>query len=545
MILTAERDAPARFARIGFSRDDKKENLVLTQNFSELGLSETLVKGLYKAGFTTPTPIQAKAIPPQLQGRDILGIAQTGSGKTAAFTLPILAGLAKIEGRIEPRTARALILAPTRELAVQIEEVMRSLATGMRLSTVLVLGGVSRHAQVQKLARGVDVIIATPGRLKDLVDDKKVRLDHTRWLVLDEADRMLDMGFIKPVREIAAQIGSRRQTALFSATMAPEVAALAAGLLRDPVRVEAAPPATTVGTIEQSVILTGAKQKRDELNKLLADAALTKVLVFARTKHGADRVTKNLAIDGHAAMAIHGNKSQNARQAALKSFADGRSRILVATDIAARGIDVPNISHVINFDLPDDAENYVHRIGRTGRNGASGIAITLCDGGERDKLRDVERLIRQKLPSSGAFASTEKGVQPEAPVARQRQGNRPAQTRNGNNRPQQGRGDRPQQARGGDRPQQARGNGRPQQAPKSDWHPQATKPARRQEHNSDAAARADTTPARTRNANGPAWWEKGASASKSAAPQGKPRGSRPQKQGGRNRGAGERPTVAV
>jgi ATP-dependent RNA helicase RhlE len=353
----------------------------LTHNFSELGLSDALVASLGKAGFSTPTPIQAKAIPPQLAGRDILGIAQTGSGKTAAFGLPILAGLAALDGRIEPRTTRALILAPTRELAVQIEEMLRILAGGMRLSTVLVLGGVSRHAQVTRLQRGVDVVIATPGRLKDLVDDKKLRLDHTRWLVLDEADRMLDMGFIKPVREIAARIGSRRQTALFSATMAPEIAALAAGLLRDPVRVEATPPATTVSTIDQRVILTPAKGKRAELNRLLADPGLEKVLVFARTKHGADRVAKQLTLDGHDVMAIHGNKSQNARQAALKGFAEGRVRLLVATDIAARGIDVAGITHVVNFDLPDDPENYVHRIGRTGRNGASGVAITLCDAG--------------------------------------------------------------------------------------------------------------------------------------------------------------------
>jgi len=476
----------------------------LAQNFSELGLSVGLVNSLEKAGFTTPTPIQAKAIPPQLQGRDILGIAQTGSGKTAAFTLPILAGIAKIEGRIEPRTARALILAPTRELAVQIDEVIRSLAGSMRVSTVLVLGGVSRFQQVQKLAKGVDIIIATPGRLKDLVDDKKVRLDHTRWLVLDEADRMLDMGFIKPVREIAAQIGSRRQTALFSATMATEVAGLAASLLKDPVRVEAAPPATTAVTIEQRVILTGAKQKRDELNKLLADEGLTKVLVFARTKHGADRVTKNLAIDGHAAMAIHGNKSQNARQAALKSFTDGRSRILVATDIAARGIDVPNITHVINYELPDDADNYVHRIGRTGRNGASGIAITLCDGGERDKLRDVEKLIRQKLPSSGEFASTEKGVQPEKP-AEPRRGARP-QARNGT-------GGRPQQARNGGRPQQA--GKRPEGGPaRNDGAP-----GRR----TAVPARHDATPSRSRDDAGPAWWEKETGAApRTARAKGKP-----------------------
>ncbi|MEQ1768375.1 MAG: DEAD/DEAH box helicase [Devosia sp.] len=365
-----------------------------------MGLPQTLLGALDKAGFVTPTPIQAKAIEPQMQGRDILGIAQTGSGKTAAFVLPILAGMAAIKGRSNPMTTRALILAPTRELAVQIEEVLVKLA-GQRISTVLVLGGTSRHAQVTKIARGVDVVIATPGRLMDLLDDRKIKLNETRWLVLDEADRMLDMGFIHPVKKIAAAIGPRRQTALFSATMAPEVAELAKGLLNEPVRVEASPPATTVGTLDQRVILAGSKQKRDELNKLLDDPALAKVIIFSRTKHGADRVTKNLAIDGHTAAAIHGNKSQNARQAALKGFTSGQVRILVATDIAARGIDVPNITHVINYELPDDPENYVHRSGRTARNGASGFAITLCDGTERDKLRDVERLIRRTLPVSG------------------------------------------------------------------------------------------------------------------------------------------------
>ncbi len=411
------------------------KDIVLT-TFTDLGLSQSLIAALTKAGFETPTPIQHKAIPPQLAGKDILGIAQTGSGKTAAFALPILAGLAKMEGRIEPRSTRALILAPTRELAVQIEESFRKFAGTMRLSTVLVLGGVSRHNQVLKLAKGVDVTIATPGRLKDLLDDKKLRLDFTKWLVLDEADRMLDMGFIKPVKEIAAAIGSRRQTALFSATMAPEIAQLAAGLLKDPVRVEATPPATTVAIIEQSVIFTATAGKRAKLNELLADETMGKVIVFARTKHGADRVTKNLALDGHTAAAIHGNKSQNARQAALKGFADGKVRILVATDIAARGIDVPNISHVINYELPDDPENYVHRIGRTGRNGASGIAITLCDGPERSKLRDVERLIRRTLPWTGETNPSDRGPKSPAPK-------RPEQKRsyngNANARSHQGR----------------------------------------------------------------------------------------------------------
>ena len=372
------------------------------KTFSDLGLPQALVASLEATGFSNPTKIQAEAIPQLLKGRDVLGIAQTGSGKTAAFGLPILKAIMDMPGRARPMSARALILAPTRELAVQIDEAIRGYAgSAKRLSTVLVLGGVSRYHQVQKIAKGVDVMIATPGRLMDLVDDKKVWLAETQFLVLDEADRMLDMGFIGPVKAIAKGIGPKRQTMLFSATMAANVAELAAGLLNDPVRVEAAPQGSTVVKIDQRVILAGSKAKRGVLNELLADPALEKVIVFSRTKHGADRVVKNLQIDGHSAAAIHGNKSQNARQAALKSFASGTNRILVATDIAARGIDVPGITHVINYELPDDAENYVHRIGRTGRNGASGIAITLCDGAERSKLREIERLIRRTLPVSG------------------------------------------------------------------------------------------------------------------------------------------------
>jgi ATP-dependent RNA helicase RhlE len=378
----------------------------LTQTFSELGLSARLVSALAKAGMTIPTPIQRKAIGPQLQGRDIMGIAQTGSGKTAAFGLPLLSGLAELKDRPRPLTTRALILAPTRELAVQIEQVLRSLSAGMTLSTVLVLGGMSRHAQVTKIARGVDVVIATPGRLKDLIDDKKLKLNETRWLILDEADRMLDMGFIVPVKAIAAAIGPRRQTAMFSATMGDDVAKLAKGLLNDPVRVEASAPATPVGLVTQRAIAAGSKEKRDRLNELLADAALSKVIIFSRTKHGADRVSKNLVLDGHQAAAIHGNKSQNARQAALTSFTNGKVRILVATDIAARGIDVPNITHVINYELPDDPTSYVHRIGRTARNGASGVAITLVGGDEAGKLRDVERLIGRTLPVEGTLRET-------------------------------------------------------------------------------------------------------------------------------------------
>lgn len=410
--------------------------------FASFGLPDSLVQSLAKSGFTKPTGIQEKAIPAQLEGRDILGIAQTGSGKTAAFSLPILAGLMSREGKREPKSAAALILAPTRELAVQIEDMIRAYSKGGHISTALVLGGVSRSAQVNKLARGVDVLIATPGRLLDLLEDKKVRLDMTEWLVLDEADRMLDMGFIQPVRKIAAAVGYKRRTALFSATMAPEVAKLAASLLKDPVRVESAPQGSTVVRIDQEVILTGGKHKRAKLNELLQDESLKRIILFTRTKHGADKVTKNLTIDGHLAAAIHGNKTQNARQNALRGFREGRVRILVATDIAARGIDVPDISHVINYELPDDAENYVHRIGRTGRNGASGKAISLVDGTERGKLRDVERLIRKTLPISGELPAGEPTSKP-APQQR----NRPNAAKNGKPRWSKGQKDN---ARGGE-----------------------------------------------------------------------------------------------
>ncbi len=461
-------------------------------DFAGLGLPKELVSSLAKAGFDTPTPIQGKAIPAQLQGRDILGIAQTGSGKTAAFGLPIIAGIFALEGAPAPKSCRALILAPTRELAVQIEEMMRTYATYRRLTTALVLGGVSRQAQVQKLARGVDVLIATPGRLMDLLDDRKVRLDQTRWLVLDEADRMLDMGFIQPVRKIAAAIGPKRQTALFSATMAPEIGKLAASLLNDPVKVEANIQGETVGKIDQQVILSGSKQKRDKLNELLADDSLNRVVVFSRTKHGADKVAKNLGIDGHTVAAIHGNKSQNARQSALRGFRDGRVRILVATDIVARGIDVPEITHVINYELPDDPENYVHRIGRTGRNGASGVAITLVDGTERSKLRDVERLIRRTLPVTGTLpAGSENAEQRGAPARRGRPGNAGGRPANAGGRPGNG-GQRAGESRGRNqsRPPQSgtdkgwwakldsevgkedggRGEGKPSKGPKQRWN---------------------------------------------------------------------------
>ena len=379
------------------------ENIDTAVGFAALGLSGVMLKATENAGFTEPKPIQVQAIPPQLEGRDILGIAQTGSGKTAAFSLPILAAIVGLGTRRKPRTARALILAPTRELAVQIEETIRVLAQGLHISTALVLGGVSRGSQVRRMAPGVDILIATPGRLTDLVREGDLTLAETRWLVLDEADRMLDMGFINDVRRIARATHAERRTALFSATMPAEIEKLARELLNEPVRVEVAPSGTTAGEIRQSLVMARLKQKRKVLSDMLADPAMSSVIVFARTKHGADRVARDLDRDGFEAAVIHGNKSQNARQKALNGFRDGKVRILVATDIAARGIDVPGISHVVNFDLPDEAESYVHRIGRTGRNGADGIAVTLCDPSEAAKLRQVERIIRMKLPVAASF----------------------------------------------------------------------------------------------------------------------------------------------
>jgi ATP-dependent RNA helicase RhlE len=403
-------------SRSGTGRAER--NFVTIQTFADFGLAEPLLHGLARAGFDTPTPIQAQAIAPQLAGRDILGIAQTGTGKTAAFALPILHQLLDMPGRVAPKTCRALVLAPTRELAVQIEASFRAMAGGARLSTLLVLGGMSRSAQVRALARGVDVVVATPGRLTDLMDDRSVVLDQTRFVVLDEADRMLDMGFIQPVRKIVASLHPRRQSALFSATMPAEVAGLAQGFLKDPVRVEVAPQATTVERIDQRVELVDTAAKRARLAALVSAPGVGRTIVFARTKRGADRVAQNLVKDGVAAEVIHGNKAQNARQRALNAFRNGQVRVLVATDIVARGIDVPGVTHIVNYDLPDEPEAYVHRIGRTGRNGADGIAIALCAPDEVKKLRAVEKLTRQVLLAGGRDLAGPGGREAPAPSRR-------------------------------------------------------------------------------------------------------------------------------
>ena len=373
------------------------------QRFSELGLAETLQRALAEREHTTPTPIQARAIPEVMAGRDVLAIAQTGTGKTAAFALPILHRLAGTNsgGRGRGRAPRALVLAPTRELAIQIANEFSAYGTHLQLRLAVIYGGVGQRPQVDTLARGVDILVATPGRLLDLMGQRRVDLHRVEHLVLDEADRMLDMGFVRDVRRILVALPTPRQSLLFSATMPRDVARLAGDFLRDPVRVAVMPQATPVERIRQSVFHVSSGDKQRLLAEILDDPALSRVLVFARTKHRANRVATQLEKGGVAAEAMHGNKSQGARQRALERFRRGEARVLVATDIAARGIDIDDISHVINFELPNVPESYVHRIGRTARAGADGIAYSFCDAGERDSLGQIESLIRQRLTVIG------------------------------------------------------------------------------------------------------------------------------------------------
>ncbi len=369
----------------------------MTVSFSELGLAEPLLRGLADAGHTTPTPIQAQAIPALLEGRDLLGIAQTGTGKTGAFLLPLMSRLLAAPAPTTKRGTKALVLAPTRELAQQIADAFILYGKKhTRLWQTVIVGGVPQSRQARAMAKGVDLLVATPGRLLDLVDQGLVRLDTVETLILDEADRMLDMGFAPAMKRIAALIPAKRHTLLFSATMPKAVEKLAAELLDDPVRVEIAEKTISVERIEQQVHMVPQARKRAFLIDLLADPALERVILFTRTKHGADRVCEHLEKGGIDAEAIHGNKAQGARQRAMKRFRAGDARVLVATDIAARGIDVPGITHVINFDLPVEVETYVHRIGRTARAGGEGIAISLCDPGERKQLDAIRRYVERK-----------------------------------------------------------------------------------------------------------------------------------------------------
>jgi ATP-dependent RNA helicase RhlE len=367
--------------------------------FEQLGLTAPLLKALQKEGYTTPTPIQSQTIPHALQGKDILGLAQTGTGKTAAFALPILQLLNQqpFKGY---RHTRALILTPTRELAVQISESFQSYGRYTGVSQEVIFGGVSQHAQTIALRNGTDVLIATPGRLLDLMNQGYVHLDYLEVFVLDEADRMLDMGFIHDVKKVIKALPKQKQTMLFSATMPPQIAQLVASLLHAPVKVEVTPVSSTAERIEQFVYFIPKQQKQSLLVHLLNEKNIKRTLVFTRTKHGADRIAKELKKANVRADAIHGNKSQTARQNALSNFKTGKLKVLVATDIAARGIDVDALEHVINFDLPDVPETYVHRIGRTGRAGANGIAISFCDGREEmGNLKSINKLIGLKIPA--------------------------------------------------------------------------------------------------------------------------------------------------
>ncbi|WP_426731471.1 DEAD/DEAH box helicase [Myxococcus faecalis] len=366
--------------------------------FDELQLHDTLLRAVKAEGYTTPTPIQAKAIPHALLGKDVLGVAQTGTGKTAAFALPILQRLSAKAPAGGHRPIRCLVLTPTRELAGQVGESFMTYGKNLPLKHAVIFGGVGQAAQVQSLQRGLDVLVATPGRLLDLMDQGYVSLRSLEVFVLDEADRMLDMGFIHDVRKVIKALPTKRQTLFFSATMPPEIVDLSRNLLTDPVRVEVTPVSSTAETVAQQVYFVEREQKRGLLTHLLKDGRISRALVFTRTKHGANRVAKQLEGSGVTAAAIHGNKSQNARERALDEFRSGTLRVLVATDIAARGIDIDGLSFVINYDLPNVPEQYVHRIGRTGRAGATGTAVSFCDGEERAYLRDIERTIRRSVP---------------------------------------------------------------------------------------------------------------------------------------------------
>lgn len=383
--------------------------------FENLKLIEPILQALKETGYTQPTPIQEQAIPIILNGKDILGCAQTGTGKTAAFAIPIIQILAP---QIRSKAIKALILTPTRELAIQIQENLETYSKFTNLRHVVVFGGVSQVPQVEKIKKGVDIIVATPGRLLDLMNQNWIKLNELQILVLDEADRMLDMGFVQDVKRIITKIPEKRQTLFFSATMPKEIMALANSILKNPEKVEVAPISSTAEKVEQIVFCVETANKRPLLAHLLKEKKIPSVLVFTRTKHGADKVVKDLLKIGVTAEAIHGNKSQNARQRALNNFKDGETRVLVATDIAARGIDIDNLSTVINYEIPNIPETYVHRIGRTGRAGASGIAYTFCDAEEQSYLKDIEKLIGKSVPKGNInpFTVTFTGPIPPKPV---------------------------------------------------------------------------------------------------------------------------------
>jgi ATP-dependent RNA helicase RhlE len=442
--------------------------------FADLGLHDSFCQTVTELGFTEPSDIQKSAIPDVLAGKDLLGIAQTGTGKTAAFGLPLLQNLindAAVDTskmRATPRHPRALILAPTRELAIQIHEELGKLAGVSKMNFACVIGGVNQNPQVKKLRMGVDVLVAAPGRLLDLMNQGHVNLSETKFLVLDECDRLLDMGFIPDVRRIVGAMPKQRQTLLFSATMPTEIGRLAKEILHEPIKVDVSPKEVTVAKIDQRAVMVSTPNKRIVLEHLLRDKDLVRAIVFTRTKHGANKVAKQLNGAGFVAEVIHGNKTQAARQRALENFKKGNSWILVATDIAARGIDVSDVSHVFNYELPHEPESYVHRIGRTARAGAKGIAWALVDAGEISRLRAVERLTKRKvdivkldieLPSKPAQSDDddERGERRQS----QQRSRRPAQGQG------QGQGQGNSQGQGNAQRNRRRPSGKPSQGEQS------------------------------------------------------------------------------
>lgn len=414
--------------------------------FTELSIIKPILDALNEEGYTTPTPIQQQAIPFILKGRDLLGCAQTGTGKTAAFAIPMLQLLAKptsMESRGQ-RPIRALILTPTRELAIQIQDSFNAYGRHLRLKNLVVFGGVNQNPQVDALRRGVDILVATPGRLLDLMSQGHIRLNEIELFVLDEADRMLDMGFVHDVKRVITKIPAKRQTLFFSATMPAEIQSLANSILTNPEKVEVAPVSSTADTIRQSLYYVAKENKKSLLAYILADTSIETALVFTRTKHGADKVVKDLVRIGISAEAIHGNKSQNARQRALTNFKNRETRILVATDIAARGIDVDELTHVINYELPDVPETYVHRIGRTGRAGLSGTSFSFCDAEETAELRDIHKVIGKQIPvqENHPYHTVFSGIT-KRPAPQQQRQQRSFGNRGGNNAPRKSGNERP------------------------------------------------------------------------------------------------------
>ncbi|MBU3663956.1 MAG: DEAD/DEAH box helicase [Bacteroidetes bacterium] len=409
----------------------------MTTTFKELNIIEPILKALHHEGYTHPTPIQAQTIPLLLQGKDVLGCAQTGTGKTASFAIPILQLLYQAGPDQGKKKIKALILTPTRELAIQIDESFGAYGKNLGLKHTVIFGGVSQHSQVDRLNRGIDILIATPGRLLDLIQQGFVHLQNIQFFVLDEADRMLDMGFVNDVKKVITKLPKRRHSLFFSATMPPVIQSLADSILFQPSKVEVTPVSSTAETIQQSLYFVSKTDKKRLLIHLLESEKMHSVLVFTRTKHGADRVVKDLDKAGIKAAAIHGNKSQNARQNALNDFKTGKIKVLLATDIASRGIDIDSLSHVINYELPNVPETYVHRIGRTGRAGASGIAFSFCEEEEFGELTDIQKLIGKKIPVVEAHPFVLDVTFSEAPSRPQQQAKKqlPAHNRPASSKP--------------------------------------------------------------------------------------------------------------